>query len=295
MREYTLQKGTVDATNGGLGYVPNNRLCTNEMFATKYGDKLEQDSTDNDYQYALFFYDVNKEYIRDISLTLWQAGNLTIANTGYARLSVRKQDDTDFTEGSAFQYSWHVMQDVPGLIAAMGGREQFVKRLDGLFSAPSKTEGMGEVLDVTGLIGQYVHGNEPSHHVIYFYPQAGHPEKAAARIREVFDRFYLPKPDGLCGNEDCGQMSAWYIFSAMGFYPFNPCGGEYVIGAPQIPKVTINLPGGKKFTVIADNLSRERKFVKSVRLNGKEIKSWKIMHSDIIAGGELRFEMQDRF
>jgi predicted alpha-1,2-mannosidase len=214
--------------------------------------------------------------------------------------------DTDFTEGSAFQYSWHVMQDVPGLMAAMGGRDRFVKRLDGLFSAPSKTDGMGEVLDVTGLIGQYVHGNEPSHHVIYFYPQVGHPEKAAERIREVFDKFYLPKPDGLCGNDDCGQMSAWYVFSAMGFYPFNPCGGEYVIGAPQVPKVTLRVRDGRwglrdgkrvksrgepTFTVVARNLSKENKYVKQVTLNGKPVTDWKIYHSDIMCGGELVFEM----
>ena len=150
---------------------------------------------------------------------------------------------------------------------------------------------MGEVLDITGLIGQYVHGNEPSHHVIYFYPQVGHPEKAAERIREVFDRFYLPKPDGLCGNDDCGQMSAWYVFSAIGFYPFNPCGGEYVIGAPQIPKAVLRLPNGKSFTIISKNLSQSNKYVKSVMLNGKPVDSWKILHADIMRGGELIFEM----
>ena len=197
----------------------------------------------------------------------------------------------DFTEGNAFQYSWHVMQDVDGLVATMGGRDSFVKKLDSLFMAPSRTEGMGEVLDVTGLIGQYVHGNEPSHHVIYFYPQIGHPEKAAERIREVFEKFYLPKMDGLCGNDDCGQMSAWYLFSAMGFYPFNPCGGEYVIGAPQVPKVTLNLVNGKAFTMMSRNLSRENKYVRSVALNSKPITNWKIRHADIMNGGELVFEM----
>ena len=201
----------------------------------------------------------------------------------------------DFTEGNAFQYSWHVIQDVPGLVAAMGGRGRFVAQLDTLFKAPSKTEGMGEVLDATGLIGQYVHGNEPSHHVIYFYPQVGHPEKAAERIREVFDKFYLPKPDGLCGNDDCGQMSAWYLFSAMGFYPFNPCGGEYIIGAPQLPKVTLRCTPTPNtcafFTMTAKNLSKENKYVKSVTLNGKPITDWKIRHEDIMKGGELVFEM----
>ena len=216
----------------------------------------------------------------------------------------------DFTEGNAFQYTWHVMQNPQGLIAAMGGCDAFVKKLDSLFSAPSKTEGMGEVLDVTGLIGQYVHGNEPSHHVIYFYPIAGRPDKAAERVRDVFDKFYLPKPDGLCGNDDCGQMSAWYLFSAMGFYPFNPCGGEYILGAPQVERVTIKLErivgvgertdkfhsptrtqNSSSFTVIAKNLSNENKYVKSVTLNGKPITDWKIRHSDIMSGGELVFEM----
>jgi len=219
----------------------------------------------------------------------------------------------DFTEGNAFQYTWHVMQDPEGLIGAMGGRDSFAQKLDSLFSAPSKTEGMGEVLDVTGLIGQYVHGNEPSHHVIYFYPLVGHPEKAAERIREVFDKFYLPKQDGLCGNDDCGQMSAWYLFSAMGFYPFNPCGGEYVIGAPQVPEARIRLGeriprakrvaegdalagvgignGEREFRIVARNLSRENKYVKSATLNGKPLADWKIRHSDIVKGGELVFEM----
>ena len=202
--------------------------------------------------------------------------------------------DNDFTEGNAFQYSWHVMQDPQGLIEAMGGREKFAAKLDALFSAPDKVDGAGCVVDVTGLIGQYVHGNEPSHHVIYFYPQVGQPEKAAERIREVFDKFYLPKPDGLCGNDDCGQMSAWYLFSAMGFYPFNPCGGEYVIGAPQVPKVTLNLANGKTFTMIAKNLSGENKYVKSVMLNGRAVTDWRVSHNDILAGGELLLDMLRR-
>ena len=202
----------------------------------------------------------------------------------------------DFTEGNAFQYTWHVMQDVDGLVAAMGGREKFLSRLDSLFTQPQQTEGMGSLPDVTGLIGQYVHGNEPSHHVIYFYPLVGRPEKAAERIREVFDRFYLPKPDGLCGNDDCGQMSAWYLFSAMGFYPFNPCGGEYVLGAPQVPAAQMKVGGEgeqRTFKVLARGLSKENKYVKSVTLNGRPITNWRISHADILAGGELVFEMTD--
>ena len=141
------------------------------------------------------------------------------------------------------------------------------------------------------MIGQYVHGNEPSHHVIYFYPQVGHPEKAAERIREVFDTQYHVGPEGLCGNDDCGQMSAWYLFSAMGFYPFDPCGGEYVIGAPQLPRMKLRLKDGKTFTVVAKNLSKENKYVKAVSLNGRPVTDWKIRHADILKGGTLVFEM----
>ena len=197
----------------------------------------------------------------------------------------------DFTEGNAFQYTWHVMQDPEGLIALMGGKDAFVKKLDALFTQEMKVNGPGLVLDISGLIGQYVHGNEPSHHVAYFYPFAGRSDRTAEVVREVFDRFYLPKTDGLCGNDDCGQMSAWYVFSAMGFYPFNPCGGDYVLGAPQVPKVTVALSGGKKFTVVAHNLSKENKYVKSVTLNGKPLKGFILKHADVMAGGKLVFEM----
>ena len=194
----------------------------------------------------------------------------------------------DFTEGNSYQYTWHVMQNPDGLVAAMGGREAFVKRLDRLFERPEVVK--GDVFDVTGLIGQYVHGNEPSHHVIYFYTLVGERDKAARRVRDVFDRFYLPKPDGLCGNDDCGQMSAWYVFSALGFYPFNPCGGTYVLGAPQIPKATIELAGGKALTVVARNLSAENKYVKTVAFNGRPLDKT-IEHADLMSGGELVFEM----
>ena len=232
----------------------------------------------------------------------------------------------DFTEGNAFQYTWHVLHDPQGLIDVFGGRDAFGKKLDALFVQPETTKGMGKVLDVTGLIGQYAHGNEPSHHVAYFYPLVGRPGRTAEVVREVCDRFYRNAPDGLSGNDDCGQMSAWYVFSAMGFYPFNPCGGEYVIGAPQVPKVELRMENGKlksselftngnchncsqitntnstrstcstrlkspTFTIVAKNLSKENKYVKSVTLNGKPVTDWKIRHADIMAGGELVFEM----
>lgn len=195
----------------------------------------------------------------------------------------------DFTEGNSYQYSWHVLHDSEGLIEAMGGREAFVARLEGLFTLPPLREGASNLPDVSGLIGQYAHGNEPSHHVIYFFAKAGRPDLTAKYVREIFDRFYRPTADGLCGNDDCGQMSAWYLFSAMGFYPFDPCGGEYVLGAPQLGKVVLGA-----LTIRAENLSRENKYVRRVTLNGKPVTSGVIRHADILAGGELIFEMTNK-
>lgn len=197
----------------------------------------------------------------------------------------------DFTEANSWQYTWHVQQDIEGLIELMGGKSAFEAKLDKLFSTQASIEETGEVLDVTGLIGQYAHGNEPCHHIAYLYNYVGKPQKTQDLIRKIFDQFYLPKPDGLCGNDDCGQMSAWYIFSAMGFYPVNPIGGEYVLGAPQVEEVELSLPDSKVFRVKAKNLSKENKFVKSVSLNGIKLDSFKIHHKDITRGGELVFEM----
>jgi len=197
----------------------------------------------------------------------------------------------DFTEGNAWQYTWHVQHDPEGLVDLIGGKDAFVKKLDSLFKAESKTEGKGFVLDVTGLIGQYAHGNEPSHHVAYFYDYAGAPWRTQEVVREVFDTQYNNCPDGLCGNDDCGQMSAWFIFSAMGFYPFNPCNDGYVFGAPQMEKIELNLTNGKKFVVEARNLSKANKYVHSVTLNGESVQGFKISHDDIMKGGRLVFRM----
>ena len=213
--------------------------------------------------------------------------------TPFSSLALSHSEKTggDYTEGNAWQYSWHVLQDVPGLIRLMGGNSKFTARLDSLFFLNAAAAETGTLSDVTGLIGQYAHGNEPSHHVAYLYAIAGQPRRTAELVREVFDRFYHPTPDGLCGNDDCGQMSAWYIFSALGFYPVNPVAGEYVLGAPQIPKATIHLPNGRQFTMIAHGLSDTNKYVKHVTLNGKRLRRAHITYSDIIAGGTLEFTM----
>lgn len=196
----------------------------------------------------------------------------------------------DYTEGNAWQYTWHVQHDVPGLIALFGGEEPFLNKLDSLFTLKLETT----QADVTGLIGQYAHGNEPSHHVTYLYALAGRPERTQELIREIFDTQYSPKPNGLCGNDDCGQMSAWYMFSDMGFYPVNPVSGEYVFGAPQLPEFVLHLADGKTFTIKAEGLSEANKYVKSITLNGEPYTKNFISHADIVKGGTLVYQMTDK-
>ena len=196
----------------------------------------------------------------------------------------------DYTEGNAWQYTWHVQHDVPGLIALFGGEEPFLNKLDSLFTLKLETT----QADVTGLIGQYAHGNEPSHHVTYLYALAGRPERTQELIREIFDTQYSPKPNGLCGNDDCGQMSAWYMFSAMGFYPVNPVSGEFVFGAPQLPEFVLHLADGKTFTIKAEGLSEANKYVKSITLNGEPYTKNFISHADIVKGGTLVYQMTDK-
>lgn len=198
---------------------------------------------------------------------------------------------SDFTEGNAWQWTWHVLHEPEALIEAVGGNAKAGARLLNLFTLKADESETGTCEDVTGLMGQYCHGNEPSHHVLYLFPHVGKSRRQAELIRAVFDEFYVAKPDGLCGNDDCGQMSAWYLFSAMGFYPLNPASSEYILGAPQLSKIAMRLPGGKTFTVKAEGISKDALYVKSVRLNGKRLDGFKIRHEEILKGGELVFEM----
>ena len=196
----------------------------------------------------------------------------------------------DYTEGNAWQYTWQVQHDIPGLIRLFGGEKQMLKRLDEFFSLKLEST----LADVSGLIGQYAHGNEPSHHVAYLYTLAGRPSRTQELIREIFDTQYKPTVDGLCGNDDCGQMSAWYMLSAMGFYPVNPVSAQYVFGAPQMPKITLHLQNGKTFTVIADGLSEANKYVDSITLNGRKYTKNYIDHAAIMNGGTLVFKMTSK-
>ena len=197
----------------------------------------------------------------------------------------------DFVEANAWQYTWFVPHDVQGLVDLMGGREQFIAKLDALFELSSEIKGEDASMDITGLIGQYAHGNEPSHHVAYLYNYAGQPWKTQEKVHRILNELYDNTPKGLSGNEDCGQMSSWYIFSAMGFYPVNPMGGVYVFGTPIFDKVTIPLENGRSFVIEANNLSSENKYIRSITLNGESIERTWISHHEIMAGGRLVFEM----
>lgn len=196
-----------------------------------------------------------------------------------------------YTEGNALQYTWHVMQDVEGLIEVLGGKESAGELLDYFFNTTQETT--GTLSDVTGLIGQYAHGNEPSHHIAYIYSYLDRPEETQRLVRQITTDFYKNKPDGLIGNDDCGQMSAWYMFSAMGFYPMNPVNGEFVLGAPQIEGAKISVGNGKWFTMEAKNLSEKNMYVEKVELNGEEYTERYITYKDIMSGSSLVFYMTD--
>ena len=197
----------------------------------------------------------------------------------------------DFTEGDAWQYSFFVPHDVAGMIKMMGGKDAFVTKLDELFEHPPVPPEPGQYDDVSGLIGQYAHGNEPSHHVAYLYDYAGAPWKTQARVRQICKELYNNTPQGLCGNEDCGQMSAWYVFSALGFYPVNPVQGTYLFGLPMFPKASIALPNGKTLTVLARNLSPQNQYVEKVVLNGQDFPRIYLTHKELMNGGTLEFVM----
>lgn len=204
-----------------------------------------------------------------------------------------REVDFNFTEANSWQYSFFVPQDISGLIELIGGKDRFAHKLDQLFSAESKTTGR-EQADITGLIGQYAHGNEPSHHMAYLYNYVNQPWKTQGRVRQIMDTFYRPEPDGLIGNEDCGQMSAWYVFSAAGFYPVTPGSPIYVIGTPLFPELRFNLENGKSFIIKAPKVSQKNIYIHSARLNGRPYSKSYLKHQDLMAGGELVFEMGDQ-
>ncbi len=196
----------------------------------------------------------------------------------------------DFCEGNGWHYTFFVPQHPEGLIALMGGDAPFIAKLDSLFTAEGEM-GAEASPDISGLIGMYAHGNEPSHHVTYLYSYAGEPWKTAEKVRFIQDEFYTDQPEGVIGNEDCGQMSAWHVMSAMGFYQVNPSNGVYVFGSPLFPKATIHLPEGKTFEIVAQNNNKENIYIQSVTLNGQPYEKSYILYEDIMKGGNLTFVM----
>lgn len=227
--------------------------------------------------------------------------NLFDPQTGFMRPKVNgswltpfdaREVNFNYTEANAWQYSFYVPQDISGLMSAMGGKEAFTQKLDALFSEKSATTGRSQP-DITGLIGQYAHGNEPSHHMAYLYNYASKAWKTQEKIHQITKELYTNKPDGLSGNEDCGQMSAWYVLSSMGFYPVTPASDTYAIGTPLFDVVKLHA-GKKPFVIKANNLSADNFYIQSAKLNGEVYNKSYIKHQTLIDGGELIFEMGNK-
>jgi predicted alpha-1,2-mannosidase len=194
-----------------------------------------------------------------------------------------------FTEGNAWQYSWYQPQDERGLIDLLGGNDKLIAKLDTMFDQKVDMARYADVEDISGMIGQYIHGNEPSHHLAYLYMYADAPTKTQARLKQIVDSQYKPAPDGLVGNDDLGQMSAWLVFTAMGFYPVAPGSNQYVIGRPFVERATLHLPNGKTLTISSDGMNNTQAFLKDVALNGRSLDRSYVTHDDLMQGGELKF------
>jgi predicted alpha-1,2-mannosidase len=211
-------------------------------------------------------------------------------NGGFVRPFLPNEVTFHFTEGNSWQYTFFVPHNVPRLIELMGGSEKFAAKLDELFTTGVKIAGR-EQPDITGMMGQYAHGNEPSHHIAYLYNYAGQPWKTQRLVRRIMDQFYKPEPDGLIGNEDCGQMSAWYVLSAGGFYPVNPGEPVYHLGTPLFKEIKYHLENGKTFSIKAPNLTADNYYVRSTKLNYRPFTDLTITHDELMKGGVLEFEM----
>ncbi|NQU50975.1 MAG: glycoside hydrolase family 92 protein, partial [Bacteroidetes bacterium] len=275
-----------------LGYIPADKTGGSVSMVMEYSY--------NDWSVAQMAKHLNKETdFQDFQQRARFYQNLFDPSTGFMRPKnidgswISPFDPTEgsdhFVEGNSYQYSLFAPHDINGLIDLIGGDEKFITWVNALFTVESKHD--EEAIDATGLIGQYAHGNEPSHHMAYLYNYAGAPWKTQSMVRQILETMYNDQPNGLSGNEDCGQMSAWYILSSMGFYPVCPGDPTYIIGSPLFKKVTINLENGKQFTICTNNVSNENKYIQSVTLNGETYNKSYFMHDDIMNGSELVFEM----
>ena len=301
-RAFKAVRSIEQMNENGLDYVRNQGFIPADKVSWSVARGLEY--AVDDYAVAMLAKDLNKE--EDYRLFLKRSKYYTHyfdASLGFMRgklsdgnwrmnfdpfHSVHLEDD--YVEGNAWQYTWLVPHDPEGLIQLFGGKERFVSKLDSLFTVSSELN-EGASIDISGLIGQYAHGNEPSHHILYLYAYVGENEKMARLLRQVYNNFYSTQPDGLIGNEDCGQMSAWYIFSALGFYPVNPVDGTFVFGTPLCNEATLKLVNGKELKIKVKNNSNENIYIQSVKLNGVEVDSSAISYQEIMNGGVLEYEM----
>jgi predicted alpha-1,2-mannosidase len=194
-----------------------------------------------------------------------------------------------FTEGNAWQYSWYQPQDEQGLIQLLGGKEKLITKLDAMFDQKVDLSRYADVEDISGMIGQYIHGNEPSHHLPYLYMYTGASLKTQARLKQIVDSQYKPTPDGLVGNDDLGQMSAWLVFTSLGFYPVAPASNQYVLGRPFVERAVLHLPNGKSMTIVSAGMSETQGYLKDVLMNGRSLNRSYITHEDLMQGGELKF------
>ncbi|MCR6722597.1 MAG: GH92 family glycosyl hydrolase [Chitinophagaceae bacterium] len=278
------------------GYIPADSMVESTAMALEYAIAdgaialmAKKMGKEEDYRYfsqrALnysLYFDRETTFMRGkVSATKWR--------TPFSPFEARHMAD-DFCEGNAWQYTWLVPHHVEGIITLLGSEERFIQKLDSLFSTEGHL-GIEASADITGLIGQYAHGNEPSHHIAYLYTYAGQPWKTAEKVRYIVDSLYGDGIDGLCGNEDVGQMSAWYIMSSVGLYQVNPAGGQFVIGSPAVNSARFRVAGGKEFTIKAINNSAENKYVQKAELNGKAYDKAFLNYNDITAGGELLLYM----
>lgn len=255
--------------------------CT-ALMAKKMGKKDDYEYFNKRAGYYKNYYDSTVRFVRGrISNTQWREP--------FSPFVSRHMKD-DFTEGNAWQYTWLAPQDVHGLIQMLGGEKPFIKKLDSLFVVKGDM-GKEASNDISGLIGQYAHGNEPSHHIAYLYAYAGQPWKTAEKVRFILDSLYSANPEGLSGNEDVGQMSAWYVMSSLGFYPVHPAQGIYVFGSPLFNEASLDVGNGKHFTMIMKNNSTANKYIQEIILNNKKYTKAYITYADIMNGGDLIIEM----
>lgn len=300
---YEAIKKTAMQTRDGMDYVQKLQYIPADTMLETVGNALEYAIDDwcvaqmakalhKDDDFIYFSKRANLYQLYFDKESTFMRGKLANGNwrTPFNPLSSAHRKD-DYVEGNAWQYTWLVTQDPYGLIDLFGGENPFLAKLDTLFLLNEKVEGKEASPDISGLIGQYAQGNEPNHHIPYLYAYAGQPWKTATLIREIDNQFYSTKPDGLCGNEDLGQMSAWYVFSALGFYPVNPANGVYVLGSPLIDNATIHYKNGVTFEISAIDNSRSNIYIQKAEYNGKPYTKSYITHEMITKGGQLKLYM----